>query len=135
MLGGVGNVGRQRKAVVASVREPTQIVVEQESIRPTDCKPPGGERENQEDIESGKDAENAANVEVPYRYISGALRLVEHHPGNQEAAEDEEGQDAPAFRNKGNVQVVGNDKKDGDRAQAVERWDLPLAEAGTQSGV
>jgi hypothetical protein len=31
--------------------------------------------------------------------------------------------------------VVANDKKYGDRAQSVERWDLLLAETGAQSGI
>jgi hypothetical protein len=135
VLGGVDDVWSQGKTVIAGIEKGTQIVEEQRSIGPCQHKPTRGHRQDQEDVEGGKDAENAADIEVADGYISGSFRLIEQHPGNQKTAEDKEGQHAPAFRKKRNMQMVANYKKYGDRAQSVERWDLLLAEAGAQSRI
>ena len=86
MLSGVSDVGSQGETIINGVKEGAQVVVEQGSIRPSNGKPTRSERDDQEDIESGKDAEDTPDIEVAYGYIPGSLRLLEHHPGNQETA-------------------------------------------------
>src|SRR5207344_1380594 len=66
VLSGVSDVWSQGETVINGVKEGAQVVVEQGSIRPSDGKPTRGERDDQQDIEGGKDAEDTPNIEVAY---------------------------------------------------------------------